>query len=77
MSYTVHQAKTNLSRLIKEAEKGAEVVITRGKKPVAKIVPIASASKKRVPGSMKGQLWSAPDAFAPLTDDEMRELGFE
>jgi prevent-host-death family protein len=77
MSYTVHQAKTNLSRLIKEAEKGAEVVITRGKKPVAKIVPIASASKKRVPGSMKGQLGSAPDAFAPLTDDEMRELGFE
>ena len=31
MSYTVHQAKTNLSRLIKEAESGKEVVITRGK----------------------------------------------
>ena len=42
MSYTVHQAKTNLSRLIKEAENGTEVVITRGKKPVAKLVPIAS-----------------------------------
>ena len=77
MSYTVHQAKTNLSRLIKEAQSGKEVIITRGKQPVAKIVPIASAAKKRVPGSMKGQLWSAPDAFAPLTDDEMRELGFE
>ena len=77
MSYTVHQAKTNLSRLIKEAEKGGEVVITRGKKPVAKLVPIASASKKRVPGSMKGQIWAAPGAFDPFTDDEMRELGFE
>ena len=77
MSYTVHQAKTNLSRLIKEAEKGTEVIITRGKKPVAKIVPIASASKKRVPGSMKGQIWSAPDAFDPLTDEELKELGFE
>ena len=77
MSYTVHQAKTNLSRLIKEAENGTEVVITRGKKPVAKLVPIASSSKKRIPGSMKGQIWAAPGAFDPLTDDEMRELGLE
>ena len=77
MSYTVHQAKTNISRLIKEAQSGKEVIITRGKDPVAKIVPITSAAKKRVPGSMKGLIWSAPDAFDPLTDEEMRELGFE
>jgi prevent-host-death family protein len=77
MSYTVHQAKTSLSKLIREAEKGEEVIITRGKDPVAKIVPITSAAKKRVPGSMKGLIWSAPDAFDPLTDEEMRELGFE
>jgi prevent-host-death family protein len=77
MSYTVHQAKTNLSKLIKEAENGKEVVITRGKEAVAKIVPITSAPKKRVPGSMKGQIWSSPDAFDPLTDEEMRELGFD
>jgi prevent-host-death family protein len=77
MRYTVHQAKTNLSRLIKEAENGTEVVITRGKKPVAKLVPIASTSNKRIPGSMKGQIWAAPRAFDPLTDDEMRELGLE
>ena len=77
MSYTVHQAKTNLSKLIKEAESGKEVVITRGKQPVAKIVPISGASNNRVPGSMKGQLRAAPDAFDPLTDEELRELGFE
>ena len=76
MSYTVHQAKTNLSRLIRDAEKGKEVVITRGKEPVAKIVPI-NKPKKPVPDMLKGQIWSAPDAFAPLTDEEMRELGFE
>jgi prevent-host-death family protein len=76
MSYTVHQAKTNLSRLIKEAQGGKEVIITRGKEPVAKIVPI-DKPKKRIPGMFKGQLWSAPDAFDPLTDEEMRELGFE
>jgi prevent-host-death family protein len=77
MSYTVHQAKTNLSRLIKEAQKGKEVVITRGKLPVVKIVPLTSVAKKRVPDMLKGQIWSAPDAFDPLTDEEMRELGFE
>ncbi len=77
MSYTVHQAKTNLSRLIKEAEKGKDVVITRGKKPVAKLVRISNTAKKRVPDMLKGQIWSAPDAFDPLTDEEMRELGFE
>jgi prevent-host-death family protein len=77
MSYTVRQAKANFSRLIKEAQNGQEVVITRGKQPVAKIIPIASAAKKRIPGMLKGQIWSAPDAFDPLTDEELRDLGFE
>jgi prevent-host-death family protein len=77
MSYTVHQAKTNLSRLIKEAEKGTEVIITRGKKPVAKLVPIGNASKKRIPDMFKGQLWSAPNAFDPLTEEELRDWGYE
>ncbi|MGA2904668.1 MAG: type II toxin-antitoxin system prevent-host-death family antitoxin [Candidatus Korobacteraceae bacterium] len=77
MSYTVHEAKTNLSRLIKEAQKGKEVIITRGKDPVARIVPITSVAKKRIPDMLKGQIWSAPDAFDPLTDEELRELGFE
>jgi prevent-host-death family protein len=77
MSYTVRQAKANFSRLIKEARNGKEVVITRGKQPVAKIIPIASAAKKRIPGMLKGQIWSALDAFDPLTDEELRDLGFE
>jgi len=77
MSYTVHQAKTNLSRLIKEAEKGTEVVITRGKKPVAKLVPIAPGDKKRIPGRLKGLISWEPDAFAPLTDEELREWGLQ
>ena len=55
MSYTVHEAKTNLSRLIKEAESGKEVIITRGKEPVAKLVPISKTAKKRIPDMLKGQ----------------------
>ena len=75
MSYTVHQAKTNLSKLIKEAESGKEVIITRGKQPVAKLVPITTDVKKRIPDMFKGQLWSAPDAFDPLTEEELSEWG--
>jgi prevent-host-death family protein len=75
MSYTVHQAKTNLSRLIKEAQRGKEVVITRGKDPVAKLVPILERPKKRVPGRLKGLISWEPDAFSPLTEEELREWG--
>jgi prevent-host-death family protein len=37
---TIHQAKTNLSRLIQKAAEGEEVIISRGSKPVARVVPI-------------------------------------
>ncbi len=44
MAYTVHQAKTHLPRLLKEAEAGKEVIVMRGTKPIAKIVPIEQPS---------------------------------
>ena len=74
---TIHKAKTNLSRLLQEASEGKEVIIARGKKPVARLVAIGAASKKRVPGRFKGQITYSPDAFDPLTDQELDELGFE
>ncbi|PYV55163.1 MAG: type II toxin-antitoxin system prevent-host-death family antitoxin [Acidobacteria bacterium] len=77
MKYTVHQTKTNLSRLLEEASAGKEVVIARGKEPVAKIIAIGSALKRRVPGRLAGKISASKDAFAPLTDRELKELGFE
>ncbi len=77
MEYTVHEAKTNLSRLLQEASEGKEVIIARGKKPVARLVAIGAASEKRVPGKFRGQITYSPDAFDPLTDRELDELGFE
>jgi prevent-host-death family protein len=78
MPYTVHQAKTQFSRLLKEAESGKEVIVTRGKKPVAKIVPVeTSAPAKRIPGGFEGQVRCDDSAFDPLTDAELIELGFE
>lgn len=76
-TYTVHQAKTNLSKLIAQACKGEEVVIARGKEPVARLVPITSELPKRVPGTLKGLVTWEKDAFAPLTPAELKDWGIE
>lgn len=69
---TVHEAKTQLSRLIKEAEAGQEIIIARGKDPVARLVPIApKPAGKRGHGIWKG-LVTIPDSFFdPLPEDEL------
>jgi prevent-host-death family protein len=74
---TIHQAKTNLSRLIKKVAAGKEVIIARGKTPVAKLVALKSAAKKRVPGRLKGKLRLHPGFFAPMTAKELAEWGIE
>ena len=78
-TYTVHQAKTNLSRLIEEASTGEDVTISRGKgkKPVAKIVALGSSRKRRRPGAMAGLISGEPSAFMPLTAEEAKEWGIE
>jgi prevent-host-death family protein len=75
--YTVHQAKTNLSKLIREAENGQSVIIARGKKPVAKIVALEKPGKKRVPGRWKGKIRIHPSFFDPMTKEELAEWGIE
>jgi prevent-host-death family protein len=79
MSYTVHQAKTNLSRLIKEAEDGKEVIITRGKTPVAKLISIAVAPEATAapPQGMQAKASAKHEPFDPMTDEDLAELGLE
>jgi antitoxin (DNA-binding transcriptional repressor) of toxin-antitoxin stability system len=77
MAYTVHQAKTHLSRLLKEAEAGQEVIVMRGHKPVAKIVAFLSpAEKGRIAGGFEGQVHAEDNAFDALADEELVEFGF-
>ncbi|MGA7413156.1 MAG: type II toxin-antitoxin system Phd/YefM family antitoxin [Bryobacteraceae bacterium] len=68
---TIHQAKTNLSRLLQKASAGEEVIISRGAKPVARLVPIGEVKGKRRPGSLKGKLVVGPAFFEPLPGDEL------
>ncbi len=47
MNVTIHEAKTHLSKLIQDALHGEEVIISKGKQPVVKIVPIKEACPER------------------------------
>jgi prevent-host-death family protein len=68
---TIHEAKTNLSRLIAQVERGEDVVIARGDKPVARLVAIEEPPKERVPGMFKGEFDVGPAFFEPLPPEEM------
>lgn len=68
---TIHRAKTTLSRLIKKASAGEEVIIARGDKPVARLVSVGEIKGKRQPGSLKGKLHVGPEFFAPLPPEEL------
>jgi len=65
----IHEAKSTLSRLVEEVEAGGEVVIARAGKPVARLVPLASAARPRKPGFLKGSIRIAADFDAPLPAD--------
>ena len=69
---TIHEAKTNLSKLIKLVEAGEEVVIARGKTHVAQIV-MSKPQKpaRRIPGRWKDRIYLPDDVLAPLTEDEL------
>ena len=69
---TVHQAKTNLSKLIQRASEGEEIIIARGSKPVARLIPLGPVNGKRQPGSLKGKLEIGPEFFEPLSEDELQ-----
>jgi antitoxin (DNA-binding transcriptional repressor) of toxin-antitoxin stability system len=68
---TIHKAKSTLSRLIKKASAGEEVIIARGDKPVARLVAVGETKGKRQPGSLKGKLHVGPEFFAPLPPEEL------
>jgi prevent-host-death family protein len=67
----IHQAKTQLSKLVDAVvEGGEEIIIARAGKPAAKLVPIAPQKPiKRRPGFLKGKIKITDDFYAPLPDD--------
>jgi len=71
----VHQAKTQLSRLIDDAHAGETIVLAKAGKPWARLVPLASPPPQRVPGRLRSQgPLSAPNALLePLEADDLAD----
>lgn len=68
----MHAAKSQLSKLVAQVEAGKEVILTRGDKPVARIVPFEEKPIRRAFGLFKGQLPLDDRFFEPLPDEELR-----
>ncbi len=73
MQYSVHEAKTHLSKLLAEVAQGKEVIITSGRsrKQIAKISPI---QEQELPAVGFAKHWPklGPEFFDPLPEDELR-----
>jgi prevent-host-death family protein len=63
---TIHQAKTQLSRLLERVVAGEEIVIAKSGKPLAKFVPFRKVVRR--PGRLKGKIKIGRDFDAPLPD---------
>jgi len=71
---TMHEAKSQLSKLVERALAGEEVVLTHGKNrtPVVKLVPVnAPRVHLRPVGLFKGQIDIGPEFFEPLPEEEL------
>ncbi len=68
---TVHDAKTQLSKLIERALRGEDVVVHRGDVAVVRIVPVKRAEPRRRFGAMKGKIKIPKSFFEPLPEAEL------
>jgi len=66
----VHEAKTNLSKLLERVISGEEIIIARAGKPIAKLVPLIPKAARRLPGNDRGRVVIKPDFDEPLPEFE-------
>jgi prevent-host-death family protein len=65
----IHEAKTHLSRLVERAAAGEEIIIARGGRPIARLMPLGAPQKPRAFGRMRGKIRIADDFDEPLPKD--------
>lgn len=75
LTINIHQAKTQLSRLVERAAKGEPFVIAKAGKPLVKVVPLdqPAANEIRRTGFMAGRI-SVPDDFDRMGSEEIERL---
>ncbi len=71
----IHQAKTQLSRLVDEASKGEPFIIAKAGKPVAKVIALQAPVGRRVRrlGFLKGQI-AVPDDFDQMGREKIERF---
>jgi prevent-host-death family protein len=75
MEVNIHEAKTNLSKLLERVALGEEVIIAKAGTPVAKLVPFDPQPKIRIFGSAKGEFTVPEDFNEP--DPEIEDMFYE
>ena len=70
VTVNIHEAKTNLSRLLVKVEAGENVIIARSGTPVARLVRFQKQGKRQF-GSMKGRVKLDDSFFDPLPEEEL------
>ena len=74
--FNIHEAKTNLSKIVERVEHGEEIIISRAGKPVAKIIPLGRQARMASYGSLKGKIILADDWDSPQTNEAIaRDFG--
>lgn len=74
--YNIHDAKTNLSRILDRVEHGEEIVISRAGTPVAKVVPLSPKARRTRRGSLAGRQVLSDDWDSTETNDTIaRDFG--
>jgi len=71
----IHEAKTQLSKLVEEAAKGEPFVIAKAGKPMVKVVALEAVEPRQMQrfGFMKGEI-SVPEDFDRMFDAEIEEM---
>jgi prevent-host-death family protein len=67
----VHEAKTHLSRLLERAHRGEEIILAKGGKPYARLVPLKKRAQRK-PGVLKGVVKLKESFFDALPEAELR-----
>jgi prevent-host-death family protein len=68
---TIHTAKTTLSQILARVEAGEEIILARGKTPIARLVPFRPPPSKRRFGALRGTISVDPEFFDPLPEGEL------
>jgi prevent-host-death family protein len=71
LTVNVHEAKTQLSKLLERVMNGEQIIIAKAGKPVAMLTPITDMPPRRIPGNDQGKVTISTDFDQPLPEFDL------